>query len=152
MRLGGPQSRSGRGVEDNSAPPLGIEPRSSDRPARSQSLYQLSYHGSLFNTQFSRQTLTDIIQNCIHRLLAHIPPPPPHQIVYFIIQPAGSQKQWETKSEQLDDWGFKSRRGLGIFLFTTMSRPALRSTQPSIQWVPGALSLGVKWPRRESDH
>jgi len=37
-RLGGPQSRSGRGVEEkNSQPPPGIEPRSSDRPARSQS-------------------------------------------------------------------------------------------------------------------
>jgi len=23
-------------------------------------------------------------------------------------------------------------------------------TQPSIQWVPGALSLGVKWPEREA--
>jgi hypothetical protein len=39
-RLGGPQSRSGHGVEEkNSQPPPGIEPRSSDRPARSQSLY-----------------------------------------------------------------------------------------------------------------
>jgi hypothetical protein len=24
--------------------------------------------------------------------------------------------------------------------------------QPPIQWVPGALSLGVKGPRREADH
>jgi hypothetical protein len=31
------------------------------------------------------------------------------------------------------------------------SRPALGSTQP-IQWVPGALSWGLKWPRREADH
>jgi hypothetical protein len=29
-----------------------------------------------------------------------------------------------------------------------MSRPALRSTQLSIQWVPGAVSLGVKWMGR----
>jgi hypothetical protein len=37
-----PQSRSGRGVEEkNSQPPLGFEPRSSDRPVRSQSLYRL---------------------------------------------------------------------------------------------------------------
>jgi hypothetical protein len=42
--------------------------------------------------------------------------------------------------------------GLGIFLFTTASRPALGSTQPPIQWVPGVPSLGVKRPGRESDH
>jgi hypothetical protein len=41
-RLGGPQSRSRRGVEEkNSQPPPEIEPLSSDRPARSQSLYRL---------------------------------------------------------------------------------------------------------------
>jgi hypothetical protein len=28
----------------------------------------------------------------------------------------------------------------------------LGPTQPPIQWVPGALSLGVKWPGREADH
>jgi len=37
-------------------------------------------------------------------------------------------------------------KGLGIFLFTTASRPALGPTQPRIQWVPGALPLGVKPP------
>jgi hypothetical protein len=39
--------------------------------------------------------------------------------------------------------GFDSQWGLGIFLFTTMSRTALGSTQPPIQWVPWALPLGV---------
>jgi hypothetical protein len=39
-----------------------------------------------------------------------------------------------------------------IFLFTTASRPDLVPTQPPIQWVPGALSLWVKRPDRESDH
>jgi hypothetical protein len=47
---------------------------------------------------------------------------------------------------------FDSRRGLGIFLFTTASRTAPGTTQPPIQWVPGALSFGVKRPRREADH
>jgi hypothetical protein len=42
-RLGGPQSRSGRGGEEkNSQPPPGIEPPSSSRPDGSQSLYGVS--------------------------------------------------------------------------------------------------------------
>jgi hypothetical protein len=54
----------------------------------------------------------------------------------------------------LDVRGSKVRvpAGLGIFLFTTASRPVLGPTQPPIQWVPGALSLGIKWPGREADH
>jgi hypothetical protein len=48
--------------------------------------------------------------------------------------------------------GFDSRRGMGIFLFTTESRTALGPTQLPIQWVPGALSLEVKRPGREADH
>jgi len=34
----------------------------------------------------------------------------------------------------LDDQRFVSRQGLGIFLFTTVSYPALWPTQPRIQW------------------
>jgi hypothetical protein len=48
--------------------------------------------------------------------------------------------------------GFDSRRGMGIFLFTTASRTALEPTQPPIQWVPGAVSLRVKRPGREAKH
>jgi len=47
---------------------------------------------------------------------------------------------------------FGSRRGLGIFLFTTSSRPALGPTHTPIRWVPVALYLGVKRPGREADH
>jgi hypothetical protein len=47
---------------------------------------------------------------------------------------------------------FDSRRGLGIFLFTTASITALVPTQPPIQWVPGTLSLEVKRPGLEGDH
>jgi hypothetical protein len=42
--------------------------------------------------------------------------------------------------------------GAGNFLFDTVSTPALGPTQPPIQGIPGALSLGVKRPRREADH
>jgi hypothetical protein len=41
---------------------------------------------------------------------------------------------------------------MGIFLFTTASRPALGSTQPPIQCVLGALSPGTKRPEREADN
>jgi hypothetical protein len=48
--------------------------------------------------------------------------------------------------------GFVCRRGLWIFLFTTASRTALGPTQPPIELVPGALSLGLKRPGREANH
>jgi hypothetical protein len=48
--------------------------------------------------------------------------------------------------------GFDFRRGLGIFLFTTASRTALVFTQPPIQWVQGAFSVGVERPGREANH
>jgi hypothetical protein len=41
---------------------------------------------------------------------------------------------------------------VGISLFTTAFRTALRPTQPPIQWVPESLSLEVKQPGREADH
>jgi hypothetical protein len=47
--------------------------------------------------------------------------------------------------------GFDSQRWLGIFPITA-SRTALGPNQPPIQWVPGALSLGIKRPRCEADH
>jgi hypothetical protein len=38
------------------------------------------------------------------------------------------------------------------FFFSTSSRPTLGLTQPPIQWVPGALSPGIKRLGREADH
>jgi hypothetical protein len=38
---------------------------------------------------------------------------------------------------------FDSRQREENFLFSTASRPALRPTQTTIQWSPGALSLGL---------
>jgi hypothetical protein len=48
--------------------------------------------------------------------------------------------------------GFDFPLELGIFLFTAVSRTALEPIQPPIQWIPGALSLGVKRPGREAEH
>jgi hypothetical protein len=48
--------------------------------------------------------------------------------------------------------GFDSRRGLGIFLFTTASRTALGPSQPPIQWVSGTVSLGINRQEHEADH
>jgi hypothetical protein len=53
---------------------------------------------------------------------------------------------------RLNDREFESRQEVGIFLFTTESRPALRPTQPAIQWVRVALTLGLKRPGGEADH
>jgi hypothetical protein len=44
---------------------------------------------------------------------------------------------------ELDSQGSHPGKGK-IFLFSTTSRPALRPTQPPIQWIPGTISLGVK--------
>jgi len=52
----------------------------------------------------------------------------------------------------LDERGFESRQGLGIFLFTTVSRTTLKPNQPPIQWAIVALYLGVKRTGREADH
>jgi hypothetical protein len=44
----------------------------------------------------------------------------------------------------LDGRGSIRNRGRGFFPLPSASRPDLGPTQPPIQWVPGALSPGVK--------
>jgi len=39
-----------------------------------------------------------------------------------------------------------------LFLFTTMSRPALWPIHPPTQWVPETVMLGVKQMGHEADH
>jgi hypothetical protein len=66
-RLGGPQSRSGRGGEEkNSHPPPGIEPWNSDHPARSPTLCQVNIR--IFRRVFATW------QRCLQELLIFIKP------------------------------------------------------------------------------
>jgi hypothetical protein len=87
----------------------------------------------------------------------------PHAVIYVLIRAYWPQSQcgylykWTPHNGiplgyGLDDRGFETQQGLRIFLFTIASRPAMRSTRPPMQWVLGALSLGVKRPGREADH
>jgi hypothetical protein len=48
--------------------------------------------------------------------------------------------------------GVWSRQGQRIFPLTSVCRPALRPTQPPVQWVPGSFSRGKARPGRDSDH
>jgi hypothetical protein len=72
--------------------------------------------------------------------------------IFFRAVIAQSVKRWAT-GWKIWVLGFDCRRGLGVFLFTTVSRTTLEPTQLPILWVPGATSLGVKRPPgREADH
>jgi hypothetical protein len=49
--------------------------------------------------------------------------------------------------------GFDVRQWQMIFTLTSVSRPALRPTQPPVQWVPGGPFPGAKaWLGRDADH
>jgi hypothetical protein len=50
------------------------------------------------------------------------------------------------------DRGIGIRVSVGSRIFSASSRPALGSTQPPLQWVPGALFQEVKKPGREAAH
>jgi hypothetical protein len=52
----------------------------------------------------------------------------------------------------LDDSGVGVLVLVGSRIFSALSRPALRSTQPPIQWIPGAVSQEAKQLGREADH
>jgi hypothetical protein len=52
----------------------------------------------------------------------------------------------------LDDRGVEIRVPVGSRILSMLSRPALGSTQPPVQSVPGALFPGVIRQGREADH
>jgi hypothetical protein len=63
---------------------------------------------------------------------------------------AGSWYRYKATGWTIRIPGFDYRQELGIFLFSTVFRPNLGTIQP-LQWVPGALPLGVKRPRRGAE-
>jgi hypothetical protein len=71
---------------------------------------------------------------------------------YLITKPVATFRAGLGAEWWVGGGGFETRQELRIFLFTTASRPALGPTQPSIQWVQGALSLEVMRPAREANH
>jgi hypothetical protein len=54
------------------------------------------------------------------------------------------------------DWAtgiqFTEVAAIGIFVFTILSRPALGTSQPPMQWLLLAITTGVKRPRPEADY
>jgi hypothetical protein len=52
----------------------------------------------------------------------------------------------------LGDRGSIPGRGKKIFPLASVSRPALRPTQPPVQWVPGVLSSDKARAGRDADH
>jgi hypothetical protein len=74
-------------------------------------------------------------------------------IVNLVIRAMRAQSVWRWATGWIIGvLGFDSQWELGILLFTTVSRTGLGPTQHPIQWVPGALSLGVKLLGRKADH
>jgi hypothetical protein len=60
-----------------------------------------------------------------------------------------SLKIWGSPGSIVSDYGLDNRSSIPrqrqrIFLLASASRPALGTTQPPVQWVPGVLSPGVK--------
>jgi hypothetical protein len=48
--------------------------------------------------------------------------------------------------------GFDPRQSQSTFLLASVPRPALRPTQPPVQWEQGILSWGKARPGRDTDH
>jgi hypothetical protein len=60
--------------------------------------------------------------------------------------------QWYRARLRAGRSGVRIPGGTGNFSLHHRVQPALGPTQSLIQWEPGVLYLGVKWPGRETDH
>jgi hypothetical protein len=105
------------------------------------SKYSGSVKGGLFLSPderlFARRILPRIFTNTNHEVTEE----PGLLSRYSDWLQAGRQRGWGSSPGRVKN-----------FLFPTSSTPALGSTQPPIQWVPGVLSPGVKLPGREFGH
>jgi hypothetical protein len=132
-RLGGPQRRSGRGGELKKILLMpNIEPRSSSPQTRHYTYWAIP------------------ALNCTaHVLLFSIW----RHINLRVTTKLGARIAQRYSARLRAGWSdVESRQGLGIFLFTITTRPALGPSQSPIQWAPGAFSGGKAVPGREADH
>jgi hypothetical protein len=146
-RLGGLQSRSGHGVEEkNSQPPPGIEPRSSDRPARNQSLYRLRYRGSELQKDITESCtpwfctyFIDVIFPDVHISL-------PFKFIYFkYLSQYSDQATGRTTGVRFPAWA-------GIFSLHHRVQDVSGVQSASYQMGTLISFAGVKRPGREADH
>jgi hypothetical protein len=73
--------------------------------------------------------------------------------IVFVLRVPVAQSIWRLPCGLEGPRGWCSSPGIvKIFHLFIPSKPALGPTQPPIQCVPGALSLGVKWLGCEADH
>jgi hypothetical protein len=65
----------------------------------------------------------------------------------------GRKKEKNIYGHGYDLGGQVSDPGRGkTFLVSKMFRPALGTTQPPVQWLPGVISPGLNAPKGEADH
>jgi hypothetical protein len=86
--------------------------------------YMIILHGIVLSKAQGQLCLLSVY-NGLSKLMCY-----PHTSLLLVWNSAGLRAGWS---------GVQSQQGLGIFLFTTVSRP-------------GGLFLGVKWPGCEADH
>jgi hypothetical protein len=107
----------------------------------------------IYFTWNSNQTLSIFLKTVSHKIFAWSIKYRSNQKYNFYMQHKSRASSVGIATDYgLDDRMIRVRIPRGAVLFDTASRPALRPTEPPIQWVPGALFLGVNRPGREADH
>jgi hypothetical protein len=97
-RVSGPQSRSGHGVEENSQPPPGIEPRSSHRPAQSWKQKGFKIKLSLCLTKYHTMKKYGGVDVQLHAFLASAVDGSGQLYARQPSVPIGSEAEWAPES------------------------------------------------------